>query len=59
MDNYLSGDVLSMGSKWFNLPTVSEIDSMFKKEMKIKPYKRFSVNRVISKIMDRLDIIIK
>ena len=59
MDNYLTGDILSMGSKWFNLPTVSEVDKMFRDEMKIKPYKRFSVKRVINKIMDRLDIVIK
>lgn len=29
MDNYLVNDVLSMGSKWFNLPDVMEVDKLF------------------------------
>lgn len=29
MDNYLVNDVLSMGSKWFNLPDVMEVDQLF------------------------------
>ena len=29
MDNYLVDDTLSMGSKWFNLPDVMEVDKLF------------------------------
>lgn len=44
MDNYLTGDVLSVGSKWFNLPDVNTIQNDFRKEFKIKPRKRFIIN---------------
>ena len=56
MDNYLTGDILSMGTKWFKLPTISEIDSKFKEEMNIRPYKRFSLKRIANKIIDNFSI---
>lgn len=30
MENYLTGDILSLGSKWFELPTVFELDQELK-----------------------------
>ena len=46
MDNYLTGDVLSVGNKWFNLPDVNTLQEDFRKEFKIKPRKRFIINYV-------------
>lgn len=46
MDNYLTGDVLSVGHKWFNLPDVNTVQNDFRKEFKIKPRKRFIIDYV-------------
>lgn len=46
MDNYLTGDVLSVGTKWFNLPDVNTVQNDFRKEFKLKPRKHFIINFV-------------
>lgn len=36
VDNVLSDDILSLGEKWFNLPSVQEMAELVEKEFKIK-----------------------
>lgn len=36
MDNYLTGNNLMLGNKWFNLPNISDMNERFKKRFKIK-----------------------
>lgn len=55
MDNYLTGDVLTIGSKWFNLPSFDEINKEFRKEFKIKKKKR-SFMKKIEYFIDELKI---
>lgn len=45
VDNYLTGDILSLGSKWFNLPTFDKLHEEFKKEFKIKKKRKFRLNK--------------
>ena len=56
MDNYLTGDILSIGTKWFNLPSFDTVDKNFRTKFKIKPKKRFSVKKVIEYFADGLNI---
>ena len=46
VDNYLTGDTLSIGSKWFNLPSFDELNDKFKKEFKIKKKKRLTIDKI-------------
>ena len=55
MDNYLTNDVLSIGTKWFNLPSFDIINEEFEKEFKIKNKKKYSVKK-IDYFIDGLDI---
>ena len=59
VDNYLVGDVLSFCNKWFNLPDIVDIDEEFRKEMSIKPTKRFSIKKNMSKLIDKITIKIR
>ena len=56
VDNYLVGDTLSLGTKWFNLPSVSELNTKFKEEMNIKPSKKISLVNIVDKIIDTISI---
>lgn len=56
MDNYLTKDILSMGTKWFNLPDINEVHNQFKKKFHIKPRKRFNLRKVLSYFADGLSI---
>jgi DNA polymerase elongation subunit (family B) len=40
MDNYLVGNVANMGSKWFGLPNVVELNSMLRKKFNMNNRKR-------------------
>ena len=42
IEGYLSGDVISLGTKWFNLPSYDKINEEFKKKHKIKSKTRIS-----------------
>jgi len=56
LDNYLTKDTLSMGTKWFNLPDVNEVHNQFKKRFNVKPKKRINLTNIISYIADGLNI---
>ena len=56
MDNYLTKDTLSIGTKWFNLPDINEVHNEFKKRFKVKPKKRFNLNSIVYYIADGLKI---
>ena len=47
IDNYLVGDYLSLGTKWFNLPNFEELNQEFKKRHHIKPKKRISIKNFV------------
>jgi DNA polymerase elongation subunit (family B) len=46
MDNYLTGDMLSLGTKWFGLPTFDELHDKFTKENKIRPKNNIILTKV-------------
>lgn len=48
IDNYLVNDTLSLGSKWFNLPTFEELHNEFKNTYKIRPKKRINIKKFIT-----------
>lgn len=58
IDNILSGDILSVGTKWHNLPTFSETYELFKDKYNIKPRNRLSIRNIIKKYSDifKIDI---
>ena len=49
IDNILCGDVLSVGTKWHNLPDFSTIDKLFKERFDIRPKERMSIVAKIKK----------
>ena len=51
MDNYLTGDILSMGTKWFNLPDFKTLDTEFRNTFNIKPKKRIMFSNKIKNIL--------
>ena len=59
MDNYLTGDIISLGTKWFNLPTTVQLQEDFRKEFKIKRKKKFNLNFVKKLFIGALNITIK
>ena len=46
IEGYLSGDILSLCNKWFNLPSYDDLYEEFKTEYKIKPRSRLSFPRI-------------
>jgi len=56
LDNYLTGDILSMGTKWFNLPDVNEVNELMKERFKIKPRRRHSISNFIKYFIDQVNI---
>lgn len=56
MDNYLTGDINSIGSKWFNLPDFSVIDADFRKKFKIRDKIKYKIKAVKDYFADGIDI---
>ena len=56
LDNYLTKDILSMGTKWFNLPDINEVHKQFKDRFHVKPKKRYNITNIVSYIADGLKI---
>lgn len=56
LDNYLTGDILSIGHKWFNLPNTTTIHDRFKKRFNIKPKKRFTIKNIVKYFLDEVII---
>lgn len=56
MDNVLTKDTLSIGSKWFGLPDINEVHNEFVKRFNIKPKKRINLNTIVNYIADGLKI---
>lgn len=44
VDNLLIHNVATMGSKWFNLPNVCELDKMIRKEFNVKSKKIIEID---------------
>jgi len=59
LDNYLCGDILSIGTKWFNLPDINEINTKFKEKFNIKHKHRFSVLNESQYFADKVVITIE
>lgn len=56
MDNFLTGDYISIGTKWFNLPNYETVLNDFKKEFNIKPRKRIVISKIVTKLIEKLRI---
>lgn len=56
LDNYLTKDYLSIGSKWFNLPDINEIHNEFISRFNIKPKKRFNLIENVKYFVNKLHI---
>ena len=59
VDNYLTSDTISIGTKWFNLPDYENILIDFKQEFNIKPRRKISLKSVARFISDKLRIEVK
>lgn len=46
IDNYLTGDILSIGTKWFNLPDTNKLHDDFRKHFKLKRRKKSIIHFV-------------
>lgn len=56
VEGYLTGDIHTMGSRWFNLPTYNKLHDDFKKEFHIKKRKRLNISKAIRKIASIFNI---
>lgn len=56
VEGYLTGDILSFGNRWFNLPSYDTLLRDFKSEFNIKPRKRIIMKRIFSKIKEVIKI---
>ena len=56
VEGYLTGDILSFGKRWFNLPSYDELVKDFKEEYKVKPRKHFSIRKVLKKFNEIIKI---
>lgn len=56
VDNIICGDIISIGTKWHNLPDFAETYSEFKRQMDIKPKVRLSLRSKIKKFIDIIDV---
>jgi hypothetical protein len=54
MDNVLCGDILSIGTKWHNLPNFDEINRLFKEKHGIRKKTRFSISKILKKFSDSI-----
>lgn len=59
MDNYLTNDIISIGTKWFNLPDFEAVDKEFRKKFKIKKKKILNLNKFIGLFADGVDVNIR
>ena len=58
IESYLSGDILSIGSRWFNLPSYDKIHEDFKNKFNPKPRKKMRITKLIDKFKDMVHIIL-
>jgi hypothetical protein len=58
VEGYLTDDIGTMGSRWFNLPSYDKVYEEFVKKFDIKPRRRISFNGIISKIKEKFNIAI-
>jgi len=56
VDNMLCGDVISLGTKWHNLPDFETLYMEFRKQYNIKPKDRFSLSRITKKFIEAIKI---
>lgn len=56
IDNVLTSDVLSLGTKWFNLPDIYEITKIIESKSNNKPKKQINIDKLIDYVVDGLNI---
>lgn len=56
LDNYLTGDIMSVGTKWFNLPDTNTIHNKFKTRFNVKPKKRFTISNIIKYFVEEVTV---
>lgn len=56
MDNYLTGDLLALGTKWFDLPTTEYIVDSFKKKTKRKDMKQIKYMNPAKRFVSELRV---
>jgi hypothetical protein len=56
IDNMLCGDIISLGTKWHNLPNIEELNELFKEKYNIKPKTRLSLPQFTKKFIESIKI---